>query len=121
MQRQSSTRQEVIQLRNYDKDPTGLNGPQNLLERLTVATERIAQCLNCLPLIAARVIPSPAEVVGSPYVAQRLGVTTVWVAEMARKGAIPKNCIVNGTGSGKPWKFHREKIDRWIEDGRLES
>ena len=53
--------------------------------------------------------------VGTPYVAKRLSQTTTWVAEMARRGLIPKNCVVVGTGVGKPWKFHRSKIDQWIE------
>lgn len=54
--------------------------------------------------------------VGTPYVAKRLGQTTQWVAEMARDSIIPKNCVVAGTGTGKPWKFHRAQIDRWIEN-----
>jgi len=45
-------------------------------------------------------------------------VTTVWVAEMASEGRIPRGCIVPGTGEGKVWKFHRAKIDYWIEQGR---
>ncbi len=40
--------------------------------------------------------------------------TTVWVAEMARRGDIPADCLVAGTGTGKVWKFNREKIDKWI-------
>jgi hypothetical protein len=54
--------------------------------------------------------------VGSPYVARRLGQTTQWVAEMARTGVIPKNCLVKGTGVGKQWKFHKAQIDKWLED-----
>jgi Helix-turn-helix domain len=52
--------------------------------------------------------------VGSRYIADRLGCTTVWVAEMARSGEVPRHCVVPGTGSGKPWKFYRERIDAWI-------
>ncbi len=59
-------------------------------------------------------VPEPADIVDTPYVAQRLGCTTVWVAEMARKGEIPKNCLVPGTGNGKPWKFRREAIEHWM-------
>jgi hypothetical protein len=60
--------------------------------------------------------PDDARPVGTPYVAKRLGQTTTWVAEMARRGKIPKSCIAAGTGVGKPWKFHRDKIDAWIEN-----
>jgi hypothetical protein len=59
--------------------------------------------------------PPPADIVGTPYVAKRLACTTVWVAEMIRNGGIPKECVVEGTGNGKPWKFHRQLIDEWIK------
>lgn len=68
--------------------------------------ERIANALN----------PELPDVVGTPYVAKRLGQTTTWIAEMARRGEIPKSCLVAGTGTGKPWKFHRAQIDNWIEN-----
>jgi hypothetical protein len=91
--------------------------------------DRIAAALDeALPLfrtfvadfhrVADRLAPPLSQVVGSKYVARRLGMTTVWVAEMARKGIIPKNCIVAGTGDGRLWKFDRAKIDRWIDAGR---
>jgi hypothetical protein len=65
--------------------------------------------------IADALAPLPSEVVGTPYISQRLGCTTVWVAEMARKGEVPAGCLVSGTGKGKPWKFRREKVDQWLE------
>lgn len=65
--------------------------------------------------IADQVAPQPGDIVGTPYVAQRLGCTTVWVAQLIRQGGIPKSCMVEGTGKGKPWKFHRRLIDEWIK------
>jgi hypothetical protein len=65
--------------------------------------------------IADALDPPPPDVVGSPYVAQRLGCTATWVADLVRRGDIPASCLVPGTGKGKPWKFHRSRIDRWIE------
>jgi Helix-turn-helix domain len=59
--------------------------------------------------------PDDDKPVGTPYVAKRLGQTTTWVAEMCRNGVIPKSCVLAGTGVGKPWKFHRQQIDNWIE------
>ena len=82
-----------------------LLNPLATLDRIATALERIAD----------RLAPEPADIVGSGYVAERLGCTTVWVAEMARKGDIPKSCLVPGTGTGKPWKFYRGKIDQWLE------
>jgi hypothetical protein len=74
--------------------------------------ESIADSLRRL---ADHFVPVPAAMVGTPYVAKQLGCTTVWVAEMVRKGEIPKPCLVPGTGNGKPWKFHRERIDEWLQ------
>jgi hypothetical protein len=68
-----------------------------------------------LARIADALAPRPADVVGTPYLADKLGCTTVWVAEMVRAGEIPKSCVVPGTGNGKPWKFYRDRIDRWVE------
>jgi hypothetical protein len=55
-----------------------------------------------------------ADIVGTPYVADKLGCTTDWVANMARDGEIPISCVILGTGDGKPWKFRRTRIDEWI-------
>jgi predicted DNA-binding transcriptional regulator AlpA len=84
-------------------------------ERIAVALERIADGFDILERIADVIAPSPTETVGTPYVAQKLGCTTVWVAEMVRKGQIPKSCLVAGTGVGKPWKFYRKQIESWLE------
>jgi hypothetical protein len=58
----------------------------------------------------------PPLPVGTDYIARRLDCSDTWVATMARDGAIPATCIVAGTGSGKPWKFHRDKIDEWLKN-----
>jgi hypothetical protein len=112
-----------------------MDSPHVLLERLTAAAERQAQAVEriaqsleklitspelapvatSLIRLADHLAPAPATVVGTPYVAERLGCTTVWVAELVRNGEIAKHCIVPGTGKGKVWKFYREKIDRWLE------
>src|SRR5262249_7218848 len=90
------------------------------LERLAIAAERIAAHLAVLASVAtslARIadhLAPSAVVVGSRYIADRLGCTTVWVAEMARRGEIPGQCVVPGTGGRKPWKFSRERIDAWL-------
>jgi hypothetical protein len=75
----------------------------------------VSMIAKSLQRIADVLDPPPSKIVDSPYVADRLGCTTVWVAEMARRGQIPKNCIVPGTGNGKVWKFYRPLIDQWIE------
>lgn len=64
--------------------------------------------------IANKLDPPPGDIVDSNEVASRLGCTNTWIAEMARKGAIPTSSVVPGSGNGKPWKFYRQKIDAWI-------
>jgi hypothetical protein len=92
------------------------------LERVAAALEQALPLLQNLVTdfhrLAEQLAPAPTAVVGTKYVAQRLDMTTVWVAEMARKKIIPPSCVVAGTGTGKLWKFDRVKIDRWIEQGR---
>jgi hypothetical protein len=78
----------------------------------TTAWEAMARSMA---RIADALAPPPPGVVDSVYVARRLGCTTTWIADQARNGDIPRRCIVAGTGRGKPWKFHRESIDEWIE------
>jgi len=58
--------------------------------------------------------PPPPDKVGTPYVAERLGCTTAWITQMVKSGEVPVSCVVEGTGDGKPWKFHRRRIDDWI-------
>lgn len=71
--------------------------------------------LHQLKRIADHFDPPPPDLVGSTYIADRLGCTPVWVAEMARRGLIPASCVVQGTGNGKPWKFLRIRIDEWLK------
>lgn len=79
-------------------------------------TEMAQRIVTDLRRIADRLDPPPPDKVGTPYIADRLGCTTVWITELIRKKDIPPNCIVPGTGNGKPWKFYRERIDRWLKD-----
>jgi hypothetical protein len=74
--------------------------------------ERIAICLERL---ADRLAPEPSDIVGTPYIREQLGCTTAWVTQLIKEGKIPAQCIVAGTGNGKPWKFHRRLIDEWIK------
>jgi hypothetical protein len=64
--------------------------------------------------IANHFDPPPPEIVGTEYVAGKLGCTQTWIADLVRNGEIPGSAIVPGTGNGKPWKFHRHRIDEWM-------
>lgn len=76
----------------------------SVMERIAASLERIANKLD----------PPPGDKVGTGYVAEKLGCSTIWITELIRKGEIPPSCIVTGTGNGRLWKFHRSRIDAWI-------
>lgn len=57
----------------------------------------------------------PPDLVGTRYIADRLGCTATYVTQLVQKHEIPSNCIVPGTGNGKPWKFIRVRIDEWLK------
>jgi hypothetical protein len=78
------------------------------------ASPELSAIADRLGRLADALAPQPESIVGTPHVARRLGCSTVWVAELARQGRIPKGCLVPGTGNGKPWKFYRNKIDEWL-------
>ena len=75
----------------------------------------LAVIASTLKRIADHVDPPPPDIIGTDYIADKLACTAVWVAKMAAEGMIPRNCVVPGTGNGKPWKFYRSRIDPWIE------
>lgn len=85
--------------------------PRNSFTRLATAIELLANYAEVIADSLSSVSPGTVDTV---YVAERLGCSTVWIAEQARSGAIPSNCVVPGTGNGRPWKFHRVKIEAWI-------
>ena len=101
------------ELPTSNQPPANTTGPAvlSLLERVAFSLEALAVESK---RIADQVAPEPGDVVGTPYLAQQLGCSVVWAAEMARNGQIPKSCIVPGTGNGKPWKFYRRRIEEWL-------
>jgi hypothetical protein len=84
----------------------------SVLERVAAALERIAECHERL---ADHFAPSAQKIVGTPYVANKLGCTTVWITDMIRRGEIPMACVVPGTGNGRVWKLYRDRIEAWIK------
>ena len=75
----------------------------------------LRRLVECVSRIADHFNPPPPDKVGTPYIAERLGCTTDYVAVMVREESVPPSCLVPGTGNGKPWKFYRSRIDQWIE------
>lgn len=76
--------------------------------------EMVALIASSLKRIADHFDPPPPDIIGTDYIANKLGCTAVWVARMATEKQIPPSCVVPGTGTGKPWKFYRSRVDHWI-------
>ena len=95
-------------------DPSQPHLPGNIYwaEKAEKSDGRIARELR---RIARAIQPPEPDVVGSRYVAGRLGVTTQRVGQMATKGDIPAACVVTAGGKGLVWKFDRKAIDKWIK------
>jgi hypothetical protein len=92
------------------------------VERMAASGERVAGSVERIAASAERLAevhaPPLSEKVDTTYVAERLDVTPTWVAALARDGEIPAHCIVPGTGDGTPWKFYRDRIDKWLQHRR---
>lgn len=100
-----------------------MDSSEQALELLRIAVKEITQAIreehqsvhSELARIADHFDPPPADLVGTDYVAKKLGYKLDYVGEMARDGVIPDACKVPGTGHGKKWQFYRKRIDRWID------
>lgn len=79
------------------------------------AWERIA---NGIERLIEVLVPKSADLVGTDYVASKLGVSKQWVGKMAEQGTIPKNCVAPKVSGGRIWKFHRDRIDAWLSGNR---
>lgn len=67
-----------------------------------------------LQRLADHLAPQPPDIVGTPFLANRLGCTPTWIAQMVRNREIPQSCIVPGSGKGRQWKFYRKRIEDWL-------
>jgi hypothetical protein len=82
------------------------------LARIASALESIVETQRRL---ADAVDPASEKIVDSRYVADKLGLkTTQAIRDQIKAGRIPQSCIVSGSGEGRLWKFHRDRIDEWI-------
>ena len=91
-------------LNEEDGDVINVVGTMEPMERIAYGIERLIEVL----------VPKTSELVGTGYVASRLGKTKQWVGKMAERGTIPKDCIAPKVSGGRIWKFYRDKIDAWL-------
>lgn len=85
------------------------------VQLLTRLAEAIERCEVELRRIADHFNKPPAPIVGTDYISEKLGITAERVTQLTRERVIPLHCLVEGTGNGKPWKYHRRHIDAWIK------
>lgn len=100
--------------------PWGKKRSERELRRIALALEELASNIKqvepALTRIADHFDPPERSVVGTAYIAERLGCTTKWIGDLVRDGKIPQDCICPKAGEGKYWRFWKEKIDEWIEE-----
>ena len=106
-------RSPFVQTRSYCEQQNqmiaGSSDFATLVEVLTENTRAIGS------LVATLAPPAP-DLVGTDYIARRLGVSKQWVGTMAKRGDIPKHCVAPKVSGGRIWKFHRDKIDAWLRE-----
>ena len=66
--------------------------------------------------LVATLAPEVPDLVGTDYIARRLGVSKQWVGAMAERGDIPKNCVAPKISGGRIWRFHRDKVEAWLRE-----
>ena len=86
--------------------------PVQLLNRIAIALEGIKTAQERM---ANHFDPAPPDLIGTAYIAKKLGISVSWVNGLIHTEQIPSSCIVPGTGKGKPWKFYRDRIEAWIK------
>jgi len=66
--------------------------------------------------LVATLAPEVPDLVGTDYLARKLGVSKQWVGAMAERGDIPRTCIAPKISGGRVWRFHRDRIDAWLRE-----
>ena len=91
-----------------DHNVIDFNGTMEPFERIAEGIERLIEVL----------VPKTSELVGTEYIASKIGKSKQWIGKMAERGNIPKNCVAPKIGGGRIWRFHRDKIDAWLNEQR---
>ncbi len=66
--------------------------------------------------LVATLAPEVPDLVGTDYIARRLGISKQWAGAMAERGDIPRHCIAPKISGGRVWRFHRDRIDAWLRE-----
>jgi hypothetical protein len=66
--------------------------------------------------LVATLAPEVPDLVGTDHIARRLGCTPQWIAKMALRGDIPRDCIVPKISDGRVWRFRKDRIEAWLRE-----
>lgn len=101
---------------SYEKEDQKVNGVQEIVLPLIQLVEELKQQGEVFQGLLEVLSPTPVDLVGTDFVAAKLGCTTQWVTEMAGNGTIPKKCIAPKVSGGRIWKFYRQEICDWLNE-----
>lgn len=76
----------------------------------------LAEHTRAIGTLVATLAPEVPDLVGTEYLAKKLGVSKQWVGTMAERGDIPRRCVAPKVSGGRIWKFHRERVDAWLRE-----
>ena len=93
--------------------PMEMTAGGNDISTLVAALKEHTRAIGSL---VATLAPPVPDLVGTDYIARRLGVSKQWVGTMAERGDIPRHCIAPKVNGGRIWKFHRDKIEAWLRE-----
>jgi len=83
---------------------------------ITALVAALKEHTRAIGSLVATLAPEVPDLVGTDYIARRLGVSKQWVGQMAERGDIPRNCVAPKISGGRIWKFHRDKIEAWLHE-----
>jgi hypothetical protein len=96
-----------------EQRPMEMTAGGNDIAALVAALKEHTRAIGSLVSTLAPPVP---DLVGTDYIARRLGVSKQWVGAMAERGDIPRHCVAPKVSGGRIWKFHRDKIEAWLRD-----
>jgi len=96
-----------------EKRPMEMTAGGNDIAALVAALKEHTRAIGSL---VATLAPPVPDLVGTDYIARRLGCSPQWVGQLAERGEIPRACIAPKISGGRIWKFHRDKIEAWLRD-----
>jgi hypothetical protein len=92
------------------------------IDALAPVAGQLAELVAGIQRLADHVDPTPAGgLVGTNYLAERLGVTVKWAGQLAENGTVPADCVAVRGGDGRQWRLYKDKVDAWLRVYRAEN